>query len=401
MRRSRSLSTLLLVAALGGAAACDTSVDGGGGDGTGDGTGDGVGDGTGDGVGDGEPAPVDPWQDLLDQRQYNYGAALRTASLRLTGDLPTVEDIEKVSGADAKTQYETLVRGYLEDPRFAPQALAFWRDTFRMGGTAELDTAPALAASIKVGNRSYLELLTATTGTCPTVNAQGVVTAANCNNNVTTHAGVLTNPGVMKHFASNLAFRRTRWVQEIFACTAFPAEIGAPTPVGNDASYTAPWPFESIAGTSNGGRIDFLDTAGVVCANCHATMNHVAPLFANFDDNGRMTNAIAVKTPLDGEPLATLADYLPAGLPMRQAVVCWPAADLPALGAAMAADPLIAECAVARAWNWALGRGDIVNTLSVVPSEVIAAQVAAFTGNGHKFKDLLYAVFTSDDFTKY
>ena len=38
---------------------------------------------------------------------------------------------------------------------------------------------------------------------------------------------------------------------------------------------------------------------------------------------------------------------------------------------------------------------------SVVPSDVIATQVAAFGANGHKLRDLIYSVFTSDDFTKY
>ena len=82
-------------------------------------------------------------------------------------------------------------------------------------------------------------------------------------------AGVLTNPGVMRQFYGNMAFRRTRWIQEVFACSQYPAEY---TETGTDmgaGKYTSPWPFESIANEP----IDFLDTSAVICANCHTTMN--------------------------------------------------------------------------------------------------------------------------------
>jgi hypothetical protein len=67
----------------------------------------------------------------------------------------------------------------------------------------------------------------------------------------------------------------------------------------------------------------------------------------------------------------------------------------------MASDPAIAECAVARTWNWAFGKGDIVDTLALVPSEVIAAQVQAFAADGYRLKSTIYRVFTSDDFVKF
>jgi hypothetical protein len=67
----------------------------------------------------------------------------------------------------------------------------------------------------------------------------------------------------------------------------------------------------------------------------------------------------------------------------------------------MATDPAVSACTVARVWNFALGKGDIVQTLSIVPPDVIAAEVAAFDADGHRLRDLFYRVFTSDDFTKY
>jgi hypothetical protein len=36
-----------------------------------------------------------------------------------------------------------------------------------------------------------------------------------------------------------------------------------------------------------------------------------------------------------------------------------------------------------------------------VPGEVIADQVDGFVAGGHKLKDLLYTVFTSEDFVKF
>lgn len=352
----------------------------------------------------GDDVPADEWDRRLGERVVDYNAALRTAALRLTGDLPTLAEIKAVADAgDAAAQkvvYESLLRSYLEGPRFAGQMLRFWRDTMKLGGSATMDTAPRFAAQLTVENRSYAELLTATTGTCPTYDAAaGTFAAADCANGVPTAAGVLSNPAVMAQFTSNMAFRRVRWVQETFACTAFPAELTGAQPEGAPA-FLSPWPMESIAGTANGGTVDFHDQSAVICANCHTTMNHLAPLFANFDDNGQLQGTIQVKTPLPGNPLALRSDWLPGAEP-----TAWrfgaPAADLPALGAAMAADPAIAECAVARLWNWALGKGDIVDTLATVPSEVIAAQVTAFTANGMKLKDAIFAVYTSDDFVRF
>jgi hypothetical protein len=381
MRTSTVLSALLLV----GAAACGNEMT------------------PGDDDGDDTVGPTDEWDDKLGEREYDYNAALRTASLRLTGKLPTLAEIKAVADAGSldaqKAVYESFVRNYVETPEFASQMVRFWRDTFKMGESAMLDTAPVFAAQLVVENRRLAELFTATTGTCPTFDgATGTFTPADCDNGVATHAGVLTNPGAMAHFYSNMAFRRVRWVQEAFACTAFPAEIAEGIDPTVARAYTAPWPFESIAGTDNGGTIDFHDMSAVVCANCHATMNHLAPLFANFDDQGVMQTDIQVLTPNEGTPVALLSDWLPPGEPTGWRFgVATP--DLPALGAALAADPAVAECAVARLWNWGMGKSDIVDTISVVPPEVIASQVAALQGG--TLKDAVLAVYLSDDFVKF
>jgi hypothetical protein len=360
-------------------------------------TGDDTGSGSGSNTGD-------EWDQLLGQRTYDYNAALRIAALRLTGDLPTMDEINQVkNGADdaaKKVAYEALIDSYMGRPAFAKQMFYFWRDTFKMGDTAQMDAAPAFAAQLSVENRSYLELFTATTGACPTFNeGTGAFTAADCAG-AGPKAGVLSNPGAMKQFFSNFAFRRVRWVQETFDCAKFPVEIGGtPQDVGGASPYTGAWPFQSISGTPTG-RVNFLDVSAVICANCHQSLNHIAPLFANFDMNGVYQNAISVPTPLDGAPMAQLTDYLPAS-----ETTAWryqvPAESLTALGTAMAADPDIAKCGVARVWNWALGKTDIVDTLQEVPVETIQAELDTFTSNGHKMKDLIRAVYTSNDFVSF
>ena len=73
-----------------------------------------------------------------------------------------------------------------------------------------------------------------------------------------------------------------------------------------------------------------------------------------------------------------------------------------ALGAAMAADPDVAECGVARMWNWALGKTDIVDTLQEVPAgDHRRRRSTRSQAGGYKLKDLIYAVYTSDDFVKF
>jgi hypothetical protein len=67
----------------------------------------------------------------------------------------------------------------------------------------------------------------------------------------------------------------------------------------------------------------------------------------------------------------------------------------------MAQDPAVQACGVARIWNWALGKTDIVDTLQEVPTATIETQVANFAANGFKMKDLIFAVYTADDFVKF
>jgi hypothetical protein len=346
-------------------------------------------------------AESDEWDDKLATRVVDYSAALRIAALRLTGDLPTLDQIRTVADAPDDIRpmiYGQLVQDFIAGPRFAAQMVMFWKDTFRLGGAPDLETAPVFLARLTVENGSYLDAFTAERNTCPSFDpVTSTFTDGDCFSNVPDRAGVLTDPGMLRMNFSNFAFRRVRWVQETFACTRFPAEIAAAaTDVGGDAPYTGTFPFESIAG----GRVDFTDTKSVICANCHSNMNHIAPLFAHYDFAGEYHGELAVPTTLPGNPTAEPTDYLPVGEPLawRYGVAIGNMGDL---GRAMAADPDIARCAISRLWNWALGKPDIVDTATWVPDATIRDVLDRFTANEHRLRDAIYQIYTSDDFVRF
>lgn len=348
--------------------------------------------------------PHDEWDDALDDRVVDYGAALRIASLRLTGELPTLAEIDSIANApdlaSQKAAYESTLMRYLQSPKLARQMFRFSQDMLRLGDSPDTDTAPAFLAQLIVTDRSYLDVLTATSGTCPTFDpSTNTFAPGNCTN-TTQATGLLTHPGMLTANFSNLAFRRVRWVQETFACSRFPAEIAkTATDVNGATPYTGTFPFDSIAGTPQG-RVNFKDTSSVICANCHSNINHIAPLFAHFDAQGIYQAGFAVPVPLPNNPTVAMSDYLPAGesLAWRFGTTV---TDMPSLGAAMAADPAIAECAVARVWDWALGKPDIVDAGAKVPSATIESQVADFKVGGYRVRDAMYRVFTSDDFIRF
>ncbi|MSP61346.1 MAG: DUF1588 domain-containing protein [Myxococcales bacterium] len=350
-----------------------------------------------------KPGPEDP---QLAQREVNYGLALRSASIKLRGDLPSLDESRTVlAAASPKEAYENTIDAWLEDPRFATQMVTFFRNTFRMGGSLSdgktalsLETAPNFAAQLVVEDRNFLDVLTATSGTCPT-HDKGNFVSADCKNGVPVAAGVLTDPGVQAHFSSSMAFRRVRWVQETFACRKFPVEYSKnPIPMGA-GQYASPWPFNSISGGDKA-PIDFHDTKSVVCANCHATMNHIAPLFARFDAKGMWMDEIQVTVPVNGLPKAKKSDWLPGGedTAWRFGVSV---SDLPQLGKAMAKDPEIANCAVTRIYDWAMSKDDVVSDLATVPESVIKPYRETFIAEKGKLKSVIRKAFTSDDFVKF
>jgi len=350
--------------------------------------------------GDGDRVPTGEGTEgtVLDERVIDYGEALKTMHVKLLDVSPPLEQIRRIQdAADPQSEYEAMVDEAFDDPRFNRRMIRWWRDTLRQGGGA-LNTAPTFAARVLVEGQPYQNLFTATENTCPTYDGDSEsFVDGDCDNNVATHAGVLTNPGSMAQFYGNMAFRRVRWIQEIFACKKFPAEYSESPVAKGEGQYTSPWPFESVAT----GPIDFQDTSAVICANCHTTINHIAPLFANFDEDGMWQNDIAVMTPLAPDPVTTeLSHWLQPGeeTAWRLGV---PVADLPELGQAMAEDPVVKGCLTARLWNFAMSKEDIVAGLATVPADVINPYMNALNDNGGDMKAALKMMFKSEDFVSF
>jgi len=287
---------------------------------------------------------------------------------------------------------------------------SFFQNTFRTGnsgtpakGAPNFDSAALFAAEVTVMSRPFSDILTASTNTCPTLDATtGVFTDAACATTPT--SGILTDPGILAQYYSNMAFRRARFLVETFSCNKLPVEVGPnPVPMGN-GTYMNPWPFNRVTGKQNTptARIDFQDTSSVICANCHATHSGIAPLFADYDMNGALQTTPQVEVPIPGNPKVNVpGDYLFNGSPYA-----WrfgtTVTDIPSLGQAIAADPDTQKCAVNRAWNYAMSRGDIVNDVATVPDEVTASLVTDFSGaGGQKLVETFRSIFKSDDFTKF
>jgi len=356
-----------------------------------------------------------------DTRVVSYTDALRSASFKIVGDAPTLAQMNALTAAaDPQMAYEAMIDDLLADPRFASVMIEFWQNAFRMrddGAMPDQNTAPTFAAELTVNGGSIFDLLTQTdaTKTCPTFDpktstfADGTCSnAASLTANGQMTVGILTDPGVMKLYYGNLAFRRNRFFHETFICRSAVSPAAEPTSTPGPncpvPGYGSPWDFDSITGLVDNpaALVDFqhADANGVICANCHATWNHRAPLWANFDNTGAYQTTIQVHTPVVGSPFSQLSDWLPASQ-----MTAWkynvPAASLQALGTAMAADPEVQTCTVARMWNYAMSRGDIVETGNTVSTVVTGPLVTQLAAANNSLLKLLGGIFKSDDFVKF
>jgi hypothetical protein len=342
----------------------------------------------------------------------DYMSALRSAAIKLTGNYPTLTEIQELRDSPNQPMtYAARIDDYMSRPTFAQMQVSFWRNTFHMGAgetvgtpTAMMDNAPFYAASLVVSGAPFTNVVTATSGTCPTFNAvAGTFTAANCPANGTT-VGVLSDQGMNQQFVSSLAFRRARWVQETFMCQRFPAEqTGTPIKYPG-GTYNSPWPWNSISGKESlpSARVDFQDQT-LICANCHSTLNHLAPLFGKFNSMGLFVNGAAyqVITPLPGNPASIYADWLPTPTEVPSWRFMKPTPDLPSLGAAIAADPGFGRCVVSRVWNWAMSRGDVVNDGTVLTDDLANPMAMSLAAENYNVKNLIKRVFIDPNFVRF
>jgi hypothetical protein len=124
-------------------------------------------------------------------------------------------------------------------------------------------------------------------------------------------------------------------------------------------------------------------------------------LLAYYDVTGVLRNAIQVHTPVPMTPTTRLSDWLSEtgrGFAWRYDR---PADGIAGLGQAIATDPTAAKCQVARAWNWAMSKLDIVSDAELVPDTTIEPLILTFQANGYKLKAILKLIFTHDDFVRF
>lgn len=347
---------------------------------------------------------------ILDGRVLSYTEALRSASLKLVGNAPTLQemmDLENTPDADKPAKYASMIDEMMTRPQFRVKMVELWKNFFRMGGAANgqtpsRDTAPVFAARILVEGQPYTDLATKTSNTCPTFDpATATFTDGECSNGIAP-VGILTDPGVHALFYGNMAFRRNRFFHEVFLCRMANEPVSEPTNSpgpGGPAGYVSPWSWTSITGGPEA-KVDFLESDGVICANCHATWNHRAPLWGNFDSNGQYQPNIVVLAPIIGLPVAERKDWIPDGEP-----TAWkfgmPANDLTELGMRIASDPEVHKCAVDRMWNYAMSRGDIVETQIKVSDKVTQPLVDELVASSFNLKNTLRSILLSDDFVRF
>lgn len=403
-----------------------------------------------------QPPPVELTE--LDERELDYAEALRTASILIVGDAPTVAEIYELADLPPdmqKEKYIEIIDRKLADPRFASSLVEFFKYTYKMGGAATTmgeptrDTAPNFAAQIVYEGKDWRNTLTQQTNTCPSFNpATNTFSPASCTNmpSQTMVSGVLTDPGIHSLYYGNLAFRRNRFFHETFLCKSGNEQAGGePTDAPpSDApcsgenpipGYNNKWAVSEIAGKCNGGRVNFHEyNNSNVCSNCHSTWNHRSPLFAQFDSRGIYQSIsgageYSVFVPVTGSPRAKMSDWLcvasscPNGGNNKPA---WkkmmkvngvdtpaPAANLVDLGKVMVQDDEVIECSVKRMWNYAMGRADITEiggrSWVNLPDRAdknpelltMSKLISQFKGNGYNLKQVFRTILLSDDFTRF
>ncbi|MBK8936501.1 MAG: hypothetical protein IPM79_02330 [Polyangiaceae bacterium] len=112
-------------------------------------------------------------------------------------------------------------------------------------------------------------------------------------------------------------------------------------------------------------------------------------------------NNIAVMTPIAPEPVTTeLSHWLNPGV-----ATAWrngvEVSDLAQLGQALAEDPQVGECVVARVWNFAMSKEDVVKDLATVPFGVVRPHITKFQTGSQNLKATLRAILTSADFVRF
>jgi len=369
----------------------------------------------------------------LDDRERNYGAALKYASLKMIGSLPDLRDIQQIGDAVSEAEqaaiYEDKIDAMLDDPRYPRQLIGLWREIFRVQPDEQhpaRDGAAVFAARLISENQDIRELVTAQNNTCPTYDESSGFSDGECSNAQSLSAlgwpsvGVLTDPGIMAAHYGSMAFARARVFREAFMLRAGSGVtvqesvgllfgVADPCGVATGDPVATPYAISLLAGDCNDAPIDFLqvDSVGYPCVRCHVSYNLLAPMFAVFDDTGDYTGVSEVPTPVEGMPTAQTFDWLAQTYfdsttqPYRWRYELPAVSTIPELGELIASDPLVHITLVRHMWAWAFSLRDRQNVLVEIPDSIVEDLADELASNGYDLGAIVRAIYLHDDFTQF
>ncbi len=237
-----------------------------------------------------------------------YASALRVASLRLRGRLPTAADTANVT-ENGQTAYDAIVDRYLDrtqNPDLVPQLKAFYSSIFLMAGTVngiDYDAPVNLATYLVVNERPVTEILSAEY--C----VDGAMNQATCVDGAPDgqRAGVIGQKGFLAKFgqADTVNMRRVSVVHQLFACGIYPdGKDTNPSLVRTNVAQTLWPPNPDLNNVPDPSLVPYADDpaspprlakkyqtklpgdSGAECSMCHSSLNARRPVFTPYDVDG-------------------------------------------------------------------------------------------------------------------
>lgn len=241
----------------------------------------------------------------------DYAAALRSASVKLRGRLPSQEDTSLVR-TQGRTAYESLIDSYVDSDAFihemhalVSRSLGMGDDTADAGGVLVNTDAPADLASYVIDtDKPWTEILTAEYCITSMIDSGGAMVFAQtpCTNGTPPleRAGILTLHSFLYVYgqANTFNFQRTSVAQQFLNCGIYPVS-DAPlvrsnsTPGQDPATDDADPPRVHV---KYQGEMMNDDGTTIACAACHSALLSRRNAFTRFDRNGFY------------DPLRTVAD---------------------------------------------------------------------------------------------
>lgn len=251
-------------------------------------------------------APVPTTPDVEDPinpyTAEDYAKALRTASLKLRGELPPVSQTTQILDAkEPRLEYEALIDQYMDpaqNPLLGESLRQHFREAFLMGGktenvnhlgvnhTVNFDEVPNLATYLILNDLPWSEILTAEY--CVDNNFQQIA----CDTNSPVLAGVLTHPAFLRTYgkACALNYQRISAVHQLFECNIYPDAQGsnylARSNTGANEPENVPAAQDPGSDTGSPPRIHkkyqgFMAGSGQTCYTCHKN-NFDRQIFAKY-----------------------------------------------------------------------------------------------------------------------